>query len=193
MDTVKEELIAAMSSPEEIARKGAARQIYALGCALADQAVRRWRQNEDFTRLTGKQPEVTVGLAVRPETFAKIREANGWPQLAEVPAEQDASEFTLRFEDGVTLDVLTSRKPEGSGAIAKFLAKMGEGVQQVEFGCSDVDRAAAILRNDFGVSPVYPAARPGADGTRVNFFLAEISGHQKVLIELYEPADVRFD
>jgi hypothetical protein len=31
MDTVKEELIAAMSSPEEIARKGAARQIYALG------------------------------------------------------------------------------------------------------------------------------------------------------------------
>jgi hypothetical protein len=117
----------------------------------------------------------------------------GWPRLADVPAEQDAFEFTLRFAGGTTLDVLTSREPEGSGAIANFLSKFGEGVQQVEFRCSDVNRATAILRDQFAVAPVYPEARPGADGTRVNFFLAAAAGGKKVLIELYEPAAIRFE
>ena len=34
--------------------------------------------------------------------------------------------------------------------------------------------------------PVYPEARPGADGTRVNFFLAPTIENGRVLIELYE-------
>jgi hypothetical protein len=33
---------------------------------------------------------------------------------------------------------------------------------------------------------VYPQARAGADGTRVNFFLVGKSGGGKVLIELFE-------
>jgi hypothetical protein len=36
------------------------------------------------------------------------------------------------------------------------------------------------------VSPVYPAARPGANGTRVNFFLVNSRDGQKVLIEFVE-------
>src|SRR5258708_8737894 len=98
MRSVKEEWIAALSLPEDGVRAAAARQIYAVGCSLADSAIRRWRQNDEFARLLGKDPEMTVGLAVGPETFAQIREANGWPQLAEVPPEHDAAEFTLRFE-----------------------------------------------------------------------------------------------
>jgi len=193
MRSLKLEWIAALSSPEDGARAAAARQIYAVGRSLADSAIQRWRQNDEFVRLLGKDPEMTVGLAVRPETFAQIREANGWPQLAEVPPEQDASEFTLRFEAGTTLDVLTSRDPEGSGAIAKFLSKLGEGIQQVEFRCSDVNRATAILRDQFAVIPVYPEARSGADGTLVNFFLAGAADSKKVLIELYEPGAIRFE
>jgi hypothetical protein len=193
MRSLKEEWIAALSSPEESERAAAAKQVYAIGRWLADSAIQRWRQNGEFVRLLGKDSEMTVGLAVRPETFAQIREANDWPQLAEVPAEQDASEFTLRFEGGATLDVLTSRDPEGSGAIAKFLLKFGEGIQQVEFRCSDVARATAILRDQFAVASVYPEARPGADATRVNFFLAEGADGKKVLIELYEPAAIRFE
>jgi hypothetical protein len=193
MRSLKEEWIAALSSPEDGARAAAARQIYAVGRSLADSAIQRWRQNDEFVRLLGKDPEITVGLAVRPETFAQIREANGWPQLAEVPPEQDASEFTLRFEADTTLDVLTSRDPEGSGAIAKFLSKLGEGIQQVEFRCSDVNRATAILRDQFAVIPVYPEARSGADGTLVNFFLAGAADSKKVLIELYEPGAIRFE
>src|SRR4030095_3472325 len=100
--------------------------------------------------LCGVDPVATVGLAVLPLTFAGIREANDWPRLAQVPPEQDASEFELQFPGGVALDVLTTREPGGAGAIARFLAKQGEGVQQVEFRCADVDRAAAILREQFG-------------------------------------------
>jgi hypothetical protein len=191
MVKLKKEWIAALSSPEDGTRAAAGRQIYAAGRSRAEQAVQRWRKHDEFARLLGKNLEITVGLAVRPETFAQIREANGWPRLAEVPPEQDASEFTLHFEGGVTLDVLTSRNPEGSGAIAKFLLKFGEGVQQVEFRCSDVNRATANLRDQFGVVPIYPEARPGADGTRVNFFLADSADGEKLLIELYEPAAIR--
>jgi hypothetical protein len=106
--------------------------------------------------------------------------------LAEVPPDQDAEEFELHFPNGIGLDVLTTKNPGGSGAIAKYLAKFGEGVQQVEYRCENVDRAAAILKQEFGVTPVYPTTRPGADGTRVNFFLVTTPDEQKVLIELYE-------
>lgn len=142
--------------------------------------------------MLGGEPSITVGLAVTPDKFAKIREANGWPRLAEVPEEQDAVEFELHFEENIALDVLTSREPDGSRAIAKFLSKIGEGIQQVEFRCSDVDRATAILLEHFAVNAVYPETRPGADGTRVNFFLVAGAGEKKVLIELYEPAPIRF-
>ena len=191
MVRLKEEWIAALSSPEDATRAAAAGQIYAAGRSRAEQAIQRWRKHGEFAQLLGKNPETTVGLAVRPETFAQIREANGRPRLAEVPPEQDASEFTLRFTGGITLDVLTSRTQEGSGAIAKFLLKFGEGVQQVEFRCSDVNRATAILRDQMAVVPVYREARPGADGTRVNFFLVDGADGERVLIELYEPAAIR--
>jgi hypothetical protein len=193
MVRLKREWIAALSSPADATRAAAAGQIYAAGRSRAEQAIQHWLRNADLARLIGKDPEVTVGLAVRPETFAQIRGANGWLRLAEVPPEQDASEFTLHFEGGITLDVLTSRNQQGSGAIAKFLLKFGEGVQQVEFRCSDVNRATAILRDQMAVVPAYREARPGADGTRVNFFLVDGADGEKVLIELYEPAAIRLE
>jgi hypothetical protein len=85
----------------------------------------------------------------------------------------------------VSLDILTTREPGGEGAIAKYLAKFGEGLQQVEYRCANVDRAAQLLKEKFGVKAVYPATRPGADGTRVNFFLVTSPDGGKVLIELY--------
>jgi hypothetical protein len=83
---------------------------------------------------------------------------------------------------------LTSREPEGNGAIARYLQRFGEGIQQIELRCQNVDRATEILRERFGLNPIYPATRPGADGTRVNFFLVSAPKANKVLIELYEPA-----
>ncbi len=64
--------------------------------------------------------------------------------------------------------------------------KFGEGIQQIEINVTDVDRATEILRIRFALEPVYPATRAGADGTRVNFFLAPAPQGKKVLIELVE-------
>jgi len=127
-----------------------------------------------------------VGLAVPRESFELIRAANGSPRLSEVPPDQDAEEFELHFPHGVMLDILTTREPGGSGAIARYLARFGGGVQQVEFRCTNVDRATQILKDKFGIASIYPATRPGADGTRVNFFLVTTPNGGKVLIELYE-------
>jgi hypothetical protein len=179
--------IADLSSTEASKRLAAAGEIYRLGRAAAGSAICDWWAESELSMLLlGPNPSVTVGLAVQRDTFGRIRIANGTPRLAEVPADQDAEEFELHFAQEIFLDILTTREPGGSGAIAKYLAKFGEGVQQVEFRCANVDRATQILKDKFGVDPVYPATRHGADGTRVNFFLVASPDGGKVLVELYE-------
>src|SRR5438045_5135811 len=185
MARIREEWVAALWSPESRERESGATQIYEIGRSLVEQAALRWLEKAEFAALVGKDLNVTVGLAVRPENFTRIRDANGWPRLAEVPPDQDASEFELHFGARVALDVLTPRNPQGSGPIAKFLSKFGEDIQQVELRCNNVDRAAAILREKFNLTSVYPEARPGADGTRVNFFLVNAADGSKILVELY--------
>jgi hypothetical protein len=180
-----------LSVAEKSTRVAAASEIYRHGRVAADRAASRWWEDVELAELLlSPKPIVTVGVAVHRETFARIRVANGQPALADVPREQDAEEFELHFADGVELDVLTSRDPTGQGAIARFLAKFGEGVQQVEFRCLDVNRAMAIVRERFGVAPIYPEARAGANGSKVNFVLVPVPGaageNTKVLIELYE-------
>ena len=179
--------IEGLSSPDPSVRQAAAEEIYRLGRAAAGIAVSAWWADDELsTLLLAPKPAITVGLAVQRETFVRIRIANGTPRLAEVPADQDAEEFELHFPQEVLLDILTTREPGGSGAIAKYLGKFGEGVQQVEFRCANVDRATEILKQKFHVAPVYPETRPGADATRANFFLVASPDGGKVLIELYQ-------
>jgi len=186
MSEINEKWIEGLAAGDPAERANAAMEIYRLGRMRADTTVRNWWQNPELAKLCGDHPKATVGLAVNQESFAQIRAANDFPQLADVPPEQDASEFELHFANGVALDILTTRDPQGSGAIAKFLAKHGQGIQQVEFRCTDVDHAAAILREQFQLVPVYPQKRPGANNTRVNFFLVTAPDGSKVLLELYE-------
>lgn len=181
--------ILGMTSSESEVRMVSATEIHRQGRALADHAVFPWWVDGELSELLDStNPHVTVGLAVTPQRFTEIREASGSPRLADVPPDQDAQEFELHLPGGLSLDVLTSKDPAGNGAIAKFLQKFGEGIQQIEYRCKNVDRATLILRDTFAVQPIYPATRPGADGTRVNFFLVSAPGANKVLIELYEPA-----
>lgn len=84
------------------------------------------------------------------------------------------------------LDILTTKTPGAGGAIDRFLEKFGEGIQQVEFDVTDVDHATQILRERFKVEPIFPATRPGANGTRVNFFLVPARDGKKALVELVE-------
>ena len=194
-----------MSQPDKIAplirglcdadiaqREKSATEIFRLGSGLARSAATSWLADSELTRLfvihDSQFPETTVGLAVEPENFERIRFANGSPRLADVPPDQDAREFELHFPRGIQLDILTTQQKDGTGAIARYLKKFGEGIQQIELLTRDVDRATEILRERFRIEPVYPATRAGADGTRINFFLASGPAGEKALIELVEAA-----
>ena len=208
------EAIASLSAADRKEQLSGAVFLNHAGSEIASEVLTKWRDDIDFdlllirydlNELSKSLKELvaqargnifpTVGVAVTPETFDRIRNANGSPKLADVPPDQDAIEFELHFTVAYTipvrLDILTTKEPGGSGAIAKFLAKNGEGIQQVEYEVSNVDRATQILIEKFGQKPIYPAKRLGADGTRVNFFLAARAGGKKVLIELVEPAKSR--
>ncbi|MGH9704002.1 MAG: hypothetical protein ACRD4K_11555, partial [Candidatus Acidiferrales bacterium] len=176
------DLIRKLASSEESTRNSAAREIHRQGQELGGAAIAVWLRDEGVANLI--RPQATVGVAVQPAHFERVRIAAGNPHLADVPPDQDAREFEWQV-DSAHLDILTTRDPAGSGAIARFLRKFGQGIQQVEFETPDVDRVTAILKSQLGVTPVYPATRRGADGTRVNFFLAS-AGTKRVLIELVE-------
>jgi hypothetical protein len=187
-----------LASADPQTRAQSALRLYLAGYDLCAPLLSEWIKDADFRELTlpggaggshSAHPApsaVVVGIAVEPENFKKIRTANGSPRLADVPPDQDAKEFELHFEDHIEFDILTTREPSGGGAIARFLAKFGEGIQQIEIYVRDVGRGTEILRTRFGIAPIYPATRAGADGTRVNFFLAPAINGKKVLIELVE-------
>jgi hypothetical protein len=187
-----------LASSDARVKSESAMRLYLAGVNLSTPLLSRWVSDPEFRELTlpeqpanaphqrAKPGDIVVGVAVHPDTFRKILAANNSPRLAHVPPDQDAQEFELHLDQGIQFDVLTSREPQGAGAIARYLQKFGEGIQQIEIYVRDVDRATEILRARFALPPLYPATRPGADGTRVNFFLAATPDAKKVLIELVE-------
>ena len=182
--------IRALADPDHHARETAAAEIFASGCELARPILDQWNADEELARIfvRGAEgiPEQTVGIAVEPAHFERIRSTYGFPALAEVPPDQDALEFELEYPTGVRLDILTTRDSSGSGVIAGFLRKFGERIQQIEILVASVDSSAQILQARFGIQPVYPSTRAGANATRVNFFLVPSPAGGKVLIELVE-------
>jgi hypothetical protein len=180
-------IIFRLASADSNTRESAAAEIFAKGRALAEPILAAWLQDSALrANFNDGKPQMTVGVAVLSEMFARIRAANGNPPLANVPPDQDANEFELHFASGIQLDILTTNTPGGTGAIARFLDKFGESIQQIEFDVENVDEAMEILRTNFNLAPLYPATRAGADGTRVNFLLASRPDGRKVLIELVE-------
>ena len=177
-----------LASPDAHVRTQAAEELFTRGRHLVEPILAEWRREAELSALLHlPRPRMTVGVAVNPESFEKIRVANGNPPLADVPPDQDAMEFELHVGANVRLDILTTKVSGGGGAIARFLEKFGEGIQQVELEVKSCDSATNRVRSAFGVEPLYPATRAGADGTHVNFFLASRPDGRKVLIELVEP------
>lgn len=183
-------LIRGLCLADPAQRAIAATEIFRRGTEMALAMAQDWLAYPPLANLLVQGPsgrlETTVGIAVEPDTFERLRAANESPRLADVPPDQDAKEFELEFAGGVRLDILTTRLPGGEGAIARYLLKFGEGLQQVEINVTDVDRAMEIVHTRFGLKPVYPVTRAGADGRRVNFLLAPKPGGGKILIELVE-------
>lgn len=191
--------IEGLSNSDAHRREESGLRIYLAGVNLFMPLLTRWiddlsfrEMTLPFSRIVEEQTKngpstIIIGLAVNPETFEKIRIANDAPHLAEVPPDQDAKEFELEMGDGaVKIDILTTRDLASGGAIARYLEKFGAGIQQVELYVRNVDRATEILKSNFGLQPIYPATRAGADGTRINFFLATTPDARKLLVELVE-------
>jgi methylmalonyl-CoA/ethylmalonyl-CoA epimerase len=102
----------------------------------------------------------------------------------ETNEEQGVREAMLAVGDsGSCIQLLAPLTPDST--IAKFLARSGEGIQQVAYGVDDIDAASAELRAR-GLRLLYDEPRRGTAGSRVNFVHPKDAGG--VLIELVEPA-----
>ncbi|MGH3495702.1 MAG: methylmalonyl-CoA epimerase [Sciscionella sp.] len=105
----------------------------------------------------------------------------------EVNEEQGVHEAMLHTPGdttgGTAMQLLAPLNEEST--IAKFLDRNGPGLQQLAYRVSDVDAAADGLK-EAGLRLLFPQAKRGTAGSRVNFVHPKDTGG--VLIELVEPA-----
>lgn len=127
-----------------------------------------------------------VGLAVQDldKAIAFYQDAFGMELVhEEVNEEQGVREAMMAVGDsGSCIQLLAPLKEDSP--IGKFLARNGEGIQQVAYRVDDIEKAADELR-DAGVRLLYEAPKRGTAGSRVNFAHPKDCGG--VLIELVEP------
>ena len=129
-----------------------------------------------------------VGLAVQDldQAIAFYQDAFGMQLVhEEVNEEQGVREAMMAVGDsGSCIQLLAPLSADSP--IGKFLARNGEGIQQVAYRVSDIEVAADELRAA-GVRMLYEAPKRGTAGSRVNFAHPKDCGG--VLIELVEPGE----
>jgi methylmalonyl-CoA/ethylmalonyl-CoA epimerase len=102
----------------------------------------------------------------------------------EVNEEQGVREAMLAVGPSAEGGLIQLLAPlSADSTIAKFLDRSGPGVQQLAYTVTDVEAAAARLR-ERGLRVLYEKARRGTNGTRVNFVHPKDTGG--VLVELVE-------
>ena len=129
-----------------------------------------------------------VGLAVQDldQAIAFYQDAFGMELVhEEVNEEQGVREAMMAVGDSGSCIQLLAPLSEDS-PIGKFLARNGEGIQQVAYRVSDIEVAADELR-EAGVRMLYENPKRGTAGSRVNFAHPKDCGG--VLIELVEPGE----
>ena len=130
-----------------------------------------------------------VGLAV-PDLDEAIRfhtEVFGWRVLhRETNAEQGVEEAMIGTGDqgpeNAQIQLLAPLNEEST--IATFIGRNGPGMQQLAYRVRDLDAVSATLR-ERGVRLLFPAAKRGTGGSRINFCHPKDTGG--VLLELVEP------
>jgi methylmalonyl-CoA/ethylmalonyl-CoA epimerase len=106
----------------------------------------------------------------------------------EVNEEQGVREAMLRINgtsDGGSSYLQLLQPVREDCAVAKWLAKNGEGVHHIAFGTDDVDTDSAAIR-DKGVRVIYDEPRKGSMGSRITFLHPKDCGG--VLTELVTAA-----
>ena len=103
----------------------------------------------------------------------------------EANEEQGVREAMMAVGDsGSHVQLLAPLTPDST--IAKFLDRSGPGLQQIAYRVDDVAAVADTLRSR-GLRLLYPEARRGTAGSKVNFIHPKDAGG--VLVELVEPGD----
>lgn len=127
-----------------------------------------------------------VGLAVQDLEQAKefyARSLGLQSVHEEVNEEQGVREAMLAVGDsGSCIQLLAPLRDDSP--IGKFLARNGEGIQQMAYTVTDIDALCAHLR-EVGVRVLYETPKRGTANSRVNFVHPKDAGG--VLIELVEP------
>jgi predicted tellurium resistance membrane protein TerC len=102
---VTPERIGRLADSDPAERALTAFRLFSAGLARALDSLQEWEEDDELRELMVREKienvteavssvaRVTVGIAVSPETFDKIRAANGTPPLADAPADQDFLEF----------------------------------------------------------------------------------------------------
>ncbi len=98
--------------------------------------------------------------------------------------EQGVREAMLEVAPGAAGRVQLLAPLSPGSTIARFLDRAGPGIQQVAYTVTDVEAAAAALR-ERGARLLYDAPRRGTAGSRINFVHPADAGG--VLVELVEP------
>ena len=128
-----------------------------------------------------------VGIAVRDLDQAKefYAKSLGLKSIhEETNEEQGVREAMLAVGDSGSCIQLLAPLTDDS-PIGKFLARSGEGIQQMAYTVSDMDALCDHLRS-VGVRVLYDTPKRGTANSRVNFVHPKDAGG--VLIELVEPA-----
>lgn len=128
-----------------------------------------------------------VGVAVPDldEAIAFYRDTYGMTLAhEEVNEEQGVREAMMAVGgSGSHIQLLAPLSPEST--IAKFLDRSGPGIQQMAYRVEDLDAVSATLR-ERGLRLLYPEARRGTAGSRINFIHPKDAGG--ILVELVEPS-----
>ena len=129
-----------------------------------------------------------VGLA-GPDLDEAVKfhtEVLGWRELhREVNEEQGVAEAMMgtgdQLAENARIQLIAPLNEDST--IAKFLAKNGQGIQQMAYRVADLDHVSAVLR-ERGMRLLYPEARRGTSGSRINFVHPKDA--RGVLLELVE-------
>lgn len=130
-----------------------------------------------------------VGLAVPnlDEAIEFHTKVMGWRVLhRETNNEQGVEEAMIgtgdQLPESAQIQLLAPLTEEST--IAKFIGRNGPGMQQLAFRVRDLDHVMATLK-ERGVRLLYPEAKRGTAGSRINFCHPKDTGG--VLLELVEP------
>jgi len=122
-----------------------------------------------------------IGIAVNNiEESAKIFDVLFNRQSYKTETVESEGVKTMFYQIGETkIELLEASKPDS--AIAKFIAKKGEGVHHIAFDVEDIESEITRLQKE-GFELIHKSAKPGADGKLIAFLHPKSTNG--VLVEL---------